>query len=145
MRKFVRPLLPALILAFAVASPLAAQAPQIDPPTAEPPKPIEPPAKLPHPQAGDPRQNLDKLFEALKIAPTDESAKYVETRIWSLWLAAGGDTATLLMGRVKTAMDGKDYDLALKLLNAVIDIRPDYAEAWNQRATVYYQKKDFAN
>ena len=61
--------------------------------------------------------------QTLKIAPSDESAKYVENRIWSLWLAAGGDTATLLMGRVKTAMDGKDYDLALKLLNAVIDIR----------------------
>jgi tetratricopeptide (TPR) repeat protein len=145
MRKLVRTALPALILALAATGPAFAQSPPIDPPTAEPPKPIEPPAKLPNPQAGDPQHNLDKLFEALKIAPTDESAKYVENRIWSLWLAAGGDTATLLMGRVKTAMDGKDYDLALKLLNAVIDIRPDYVEAWNQRATVYYHKKDFAN
>ena len=134
-----------MILALALAVPVAAQVPPLEPPTAEPPKPIEPPAKLPHPQQGDPRINLEKLFEALKIAPTDESAKYVENRIWALWLAAGGDTGSLLMGRVKTAMDGKDLDLALKLLNAIIDIRPDYVEAWNQRATVYYMKKDFAN
>ena len=121
MRNLLRVALPAILVAFA-AAPLAAQAPQINPPTAEPPKPVEPPAKLPRPQAGEPKQNLDKLFEALKIAPTDESAKYVENRIWSLWFAAGGDTATLLMGRVKTAMDGKDYDLALCDCGSLIEI-----------------------
>jgi tetratricopeptide (TPR) repeat protein len=124
--------------------PPPAQAP-VEPPTSEPLKPIEPPANLPRPQQGDPKLNLDKLFEALKVAPTDESAKYVENRIWALWLAAGGDTGNLLMSRVKTAMDGKDLDLALKLLNAVVDFRPDYVEAWNRRATVHYMKKDFGS
>src|SRR5437773_5882770 len=113
------------------------------PPSGEPLKPVEPPAELPKPQAGDPKQNLDRLFRALKIAPSDESAKYFETRIWALWIAAGGDTGTLLMGRVKTAMDKKDYDLAIKLLNAIVDFRSDYVEAWNWRATVYYLKQDF--
>ena len=100
------------------------------------PKPIEPPSNLPRPQHGDRVQNLDKLFEALKIAPTDESAKFVENRIWALWLSSGGDTAGLLMNRVKIAVDCKDLDLAIKLLTAIIDIRPDYVEAWNRRATV---------
>ncbi len=113
------------------------------PGSGEPPKLIEPPANLPRPQTGDAKLNLDKLFEALKIAPSEDSAKFVENRIWALWLAAGGDTGNLLMGRVKTAMDGKDYDLAIKLLNAIIDIKPDYVEAWNRRATIYFTKKDF--
>jgi Flp pilus assembly protein TadD len=47
------------------------------------------------------------------------------------------------MGRAKTAADNKDFDLAIRLLNAIIDIRPDFTEAWNRRATVYYTKKDF--
>jgi tetratricopeptide (TPR) repeat protein len=47
------------------------------------------------------------------------------------------------MSRAKTAVDSKDYDLAIKLLNAVIDIKPDFVEAWNRRATVYYTQKDF--
>ena len=47
------------------------------------------------------------------------------------------------MGRVKSAIDGKDVDLAIKLLNAVIEIKPDFIEAWNRRATLYYMKKDF--
>jgi tetratricopeptide (TPR) repeat protein len=115
------------------------------PPAGDPPKLIEPPADLPRPQTGDPKFNLDKLFEALKIAPSQESAKFVENRIWALWLAAGGDTGNLLMGRVKTAMDRKDFDLAIKLLNAIIDIRPDYVEAWNRRASIRFAQKDFAN
>jgi tetratricopeptide (TPR) repeat protein len=134
--------------AFAQVAPAEppATAPTIpEPPIGEPLKPIEPPANLPRPQHGDVKINLDKLFEALKIAPSDESAKFVENRIWALWLAAGGDTGNLLMGRVKTAMDGKDLDLAIKLLNAIVDIRPDYIEAWNRRATAHYMKKDFAN
>ena len=145
-RRFQALLLSAALAAASQAvTPVAAQVTPPEPPTGEAPKPIEPPENLPRPQKGDSTQNLDKLFAALKVAPTDDSAKYVENRIWALWLAAGGDTANLLMGRVKTAMDGKDLDLAIRLLNAVIDIRPDYVEGWNRRATVYYMKKDFGN
>jgi tetratricopeptide (TPR) repeat protein len=128
----------AAALGAAMALPALAQA--VDP---EPPKPIEPPSTLPRVQGGDKVQNLDRLFEALKVAPDDDSAKYVENRIWAIWLGTTSDTANLLMGRVKTAVDGKDLDLAIKLLNAIIDIKPDFVEAWNRRATVYYTKKDF--
>ena len=54
------------------------------------------------------------------------------------------DTTNLLMTRVKTAMDGEDLDLAIKLLDSIIKLRPDYSEAWNRRATAYYMKKDFS-
>ena len=87
--------------------------------------------------------NLDRLFDALKVAPDDESAKYVENRIWAMWIATDSDTTTLLMTRVKAAVDAKDLDLGIKLLTAIIDIKPDYLEAWNRRATIYYMKKDF--
>ena len=116
-----------------------------DHPNPDVPKRPEPPPDVQKFQRGGPPLSLDKLFEALRIAPTDESAKFVEGRIWALWLASGGDTAGLLMSRVKSAVDSKDYDLAIKLLNAILDIRPNYIEAWNRRATVYYMKKDFAH
>jgi tetratricopeptide (TPR) repeat protein len=125
---------------FAAAWALPALAEAVDP---EPLKPVEPPGALPRALHGDKTQNLDRLFAALKAAPDDESAKYVENRIWAIWLASSSDTANLLMGRAKTAADNKDFDLAIRLLNAIIDIRPDFTEAWNRRATVYYTKKDF--
>jgi tetratricopeptide (TPR) repeat protein len=93
------------------------------------------------PRGGPP--NLDLLFQALKIAPDDTSAKAISDRIWDVWLSSGGDTATLLMSRVRASIESKDYDLALQLLDGVIAFKPDYAEAWNQRATVYYLKKDY--
>jgi tetratricopeptide (TPR) repeat protein len=130
----------AAALALPAVSAVPVRAEAVDP---EPLKPIEPPSTLPRPQQGDKTQNLDRLFDALKVAPDDESAKYVENRIWALWLASSSDTANLLMGRVKSATDAKDFDLAVKLLDAVIDIRPDFIEAWNRRATIYYTKKDF--
>jgi tetratricopeptide (TPR) repeat protein len=129
-----------LIFAAAIVAALTASA---QPLAAEPGRMIEPPSNLPRAQRGDKAQNLDRLFEALKIAPDDESAKYIENRIWAIWLASGSDTANLLMGRVKTAMEAKDFELAIRLLNAIIDMRPDFIEAWNRRATLYYMRKDF--
>jgi tetratricopeptide (TPR) repeat protein len=129
-----------LVIVAVVAWLVPALAQALDP---EPLKPVEPPSTLPRVQGGNKAQNLDRLFEALKVAPDDESAKYVENRIWAFWLASTSDTANLLMGRVKTAIDAEDFDLAIKLLNAVIDIKPDFVEAWNRRATAYYAKKEF--
>ena len=106
-------------------------------------EPVQPPSDLPRAQRGDQVRGLDFLFEALKVAPDAASAKHIETRIWSLWLASGSDTATLLMTRVKTAMDAKDTDLAIKLLDSIIELKPDYVEAWNRRATIYYMQKDY--
>jgi tetratricopeptide (TPR) repeat protein len=105
--------------------------------------PMQPPKDLPHPQRGDRTRNLDFLFGALKAAPDDESAKSVENRIWALWLASGSDTANLLMTRVKSAVDGKDLDLAIQLLDSIVKIKPDYVEAWNRRATIHYMQKKF--
>jgi tetratricopeptide (TPR) repeat protein len=108
-------------------------------------EPMQPPSDLPKPQRGDRTRNLDFLFEALKVAPDDVSAKAVEDRIWAVWTAAGNETTNLLMSRAKKAMDDKDYDLALKVLGAILEIKPDFTEAWNRRATVYFMKKDYGN
>jgi len=105
---------------------------------------VEPPAKPPKIRRGDRTHNLDFLFGALKVAPDETSAKNIEDRIWALWLASGSDTCNLLMNRVKEAVDAEKYDLALKLLDAIIEIRPSYVEAWNRRATVFFLKKDYA-
>jgi tetratricopeptide (TPR) repeat protein len=110
---------------------------------AEPGGWTEVPDKVPRAPKGDRTKNLDFLFEALKAAPDADAAKLVEGRIWALWLASGSDTADLLMSRVKTATDAKDPKLAIRLLDAVIELRPDYIEAWNRRATLHFSNKDY--
>jgi tetratricopeptide (TPR) repeat protein len=106
---------------------------------------VQPPKKLPQVKQGDPTHNLDFLFGALKVAPDDVTAKAIEERIWALWTVSRSDTTTLLMSRVQTAIEQKDLDLAIKLLDGVIKIKPNYVEAWNRRATIYYMKKDYGH
>jgi tetratricopeptide (TPR) repeat protein len=115
------------------------------PAVAEPGSWLEPPQKLPHVARGDRLHNLDFLFGALKAAPDDTTAKAIEERIWALWVVSRSDTTNLLMTRVKTAIEAKDTDLAIKLLDAIVKIKPDYIEAWNRRATLYYMKKDYGH
>jgi tetratricopeptide (TPR) repeat protein len=102
----------------------------------------EAPSKLPK-VPGDRTRGLDFLFGALRAAPDDVSAKHVEARIWAIWLQTPSDTAALLMSRAKAAIDARQMDVAIKLLDAVIKLRPDYVEAWNRRATVYYLQNDY--
>ena len=124
------------MLSTALVAPASAQ---------EPGQWVRPPNNLSHSAHPDQAYNLDTLFDALKIAPDDTSAKAIEERIWSVWMVSGSDTCNLLMSRVKAAADDKDYDLAIKLLNAIIIIKPDYVEAWNQRATIFYLKNDYGH
>ena len=113
------------------------------PASAEPGDWLDPPKQLPHVGRGDRTHNLDFLFGALKLAPDDTTAKAIEERIWALWVVSRSDTANLLMTRVKTAVETHEIDLAIELLSAIVKIKPDYIEAWNRRATLYYMKKDY--
>src|SRR5437868_11176982 len=127
------------------ASPVVAQAqgPKAAPERQQK-KPPQPPSKLPNIGA-DRTRGLDFLFGALKAAPDEASAKHVEARIWAIWLQTPSDTAALWMLRAKAAMDAQQSDVALKLLDAVVKLRPDYVEAWNRRATLYYLQNDYAH
>lgn len=145
MRARFHTVLLAAVLAAGLGAPAFAQAPT---PVPEKPAPdakgewVQPPAKLPN-VAGDPTRNLDLLFKALKAAPNDEIAKAIEHRIWAVWMVSRSDTTNLLMTRVRSAFEKHDVDLALKLLDAIVKIKPDYVEAWNRRATIYFTKKEY--
>ena len=116
---------------------------QVVPPPKAQKKLPEAPSKLPKVGA-DRTRGLDFLFGALKAAPDEASAKHVEARIWAQWMQTPSDTAALLMLRAKAAMEAQKVDIALKLLDSVIKLRPDYVEAWNRRATIYYLQNEYA-
>ena len=90
-------------------------------------------------------KRLDALFAALKAAPTAESAKAISQRIEVSWSPSDSDTADLLMTRASAAMEAKQFDLAVELLDGVLAVTPDHLDAWNKRATVFYLQDDFAD
>jgi len=138
--RFPQAVLIAVMLAAAPSLALAQDNPRDNPRAQKQRKLPEAPSKLPK---ADRTKGLDFLFGALKAAPDDETARAIEQRIWALWIHSRSDTANLLMTRVQKAIEEKDLDLAVKLLDAIVKIKPDYIEAWNRRATIFYMKKDY--
>jgi tetratricopeptide (TPR) repeat protein len=142
LRNCLSAILAVALLAALPAAAFAQNDPRIIPPKDSKKKLPEAPSKLPKVGA-DRTRGLDFLFGALKAAPDEASAKHVEARIWAMWMQTPSDTAALLMTRAKAAMDAQNVDVALKLLDSVVKLRPDYVEAWNRRATLYYLKNDY--
>jgi tetratricopeptide (TPR) repeat protein len=87
-------------------------------------------------------ERLDALYGALKAAPNARAAQAVEERIDAMTMQSGSDTADLLMVRARGVMESKDYDLSIELLDATIELSPDFTEAYAQRATALFLKKE---
>lgn len=86
---------------------------------------------------------LDDLFRRLKNARSAGVANRLASDIQMRWLQSGSDTVDLLMQRAMAAIAAKDVALAQDLLDSIVALKPDYAEAWNQRAVLAFGKRDF--
>jgi tetratricopeptide (TPR) repeat protein len=103
------------------------------------------PTPAPAPESKAPAEaDLDTLFSELKNAPNADAAKAAEAAILRRFLTSGSDTVDLLMTWAIDSMNKEDYPLALDILDNIVTIKPDYAEGWNKRATVYYLADEYA-
>ena len=87
--------------------------------------------------------SLPPLFKFLKTATRPDEAGLVEDKIWEIWAATGDPALDHLMIASSDAMAKGDYLAALDDLNRIVAKKPDFAEAWNKRATVYYLMGDY--
>jgi tetratricopeptide (TPR) repeat protein len=90
----------------------------------------------------DASERQDSLFSELKHARTPQAAERVATRIREEWSRSGSASVDLMMGWASEAMAERRYDVALDFLDQVVILSPDYAEAWNRRATVHFMMDD---
>ncbi len=86
---------------------------------------------------------LGDLYKRLSEADNPDYAKLVETAIEKMWSFSGSDTVDLLMKRAQAALGKKDEQIAVTLLNAVVGLEPQYAEAWNRRAFIHFSQKNY--
>ena len=94
-------------------------------------------------ESEDRKEILASLYERLGQAEDAETAAPIARTIEEFWLTSGSDTVDVLMSRVFTLVQNNDYDVAIEILDSVTTIAPEYAEGWNQRATVYFLKRDY--
>ena len=85
----------------------------------------------------------DDLYALLATAATEDEAKRVARQLQRVWAETGSDTAAVLLSRAAQAFKAKNNALALELLNAVVELKPDHAEAWNRRAYVHFQMNNY--
>ena len=83
-------------------------------------------------------EKLNKLFEELKIS-SESSSFEIEQKIWKLWSThPDNDNLTLLLAEGSEAVNNNQFNIAIDIFTKVIKLDPNWAEAWNKRATVHY-------
>jgi tetratricopeptide (TPR) repeat protein len=124
-----------LILGLAVLSFAAAAQAQTSPRDLSP-EPIPAVARL---KPSEMRaEQLDKLFARLIKSSDASDAQRTEQSIWNLWMTSDSATADALLAQAMKASAANETGAALSILDKVIEVHPNYAEAWNKRATVYF-------
>lgn len=78
------------------------------------------------------------LLNELASTESPEEAALKEEEIWDAWLLSGSPTVDVLMRRGVEAQAMDDVELARDMYDRAIAIKPDYAEAWNRRALLYF-------
>ena len=91
------------------------------------------PAKPPVPAEVN---SQEQLFAQLKKAGTAEDAKAIEGKLKLMFRASGSPSVDLLMTRAEAAQADDDKKTAKKLVEAVTQIAPNYAEGWHTRAAM---------
>jgi len=122
------------------APPALAQVTGPVPPAAEESAPAA--NAVPPALASERARRLDELYARLREAEGPRQARVLEAQITLLLAQSGSATADLLMVRAQQAVQQRQPDLALSLLDAVIDMYPDYVEAWSRRATLHFARRE---
>ena len=82
---------------------------------------------------------LNELFEKLKKTNNPMSAKQIEGKIWKLWTThPSEESLTDLLAKGSEYMAQNQLTSAHNVFSKAIELDPNWAEAWNKRATVLY-------
>lgn len=145
------PLVPALAFGAAVflaalpaiAQPSAPPGSEFGPDVrSDPPSGAVSPPQSPEEEQARRRARLDGLFARL-ARKDDPNWQEVQNEIWLTWSQSGSAALDLLLLRAGRAMDSGESELALRFLDDVVRLAPDFAEGWNKRATVYFLLNEY--
>jgi tetratricopeptide (TPR) repeat protein len=81
--------------------------------------------------------DVSKLADALR---DDDPLvrKLAERAMWEVWSRSGDTAVDRLLAAGIEQMSAREDELAVQTFTEVIRRRPDFAEGWNKRATVFY-------
>ncbi len=83
---------------------------------------------------------LNSLFDELFLSNDNMQVSIILADIWDIWSIAENVEAQKIFDEGKDMMDRGSLEEAIALFTQVIDLKPDFAEGWNKRATVLFLK-----
>lgn len=86
---------------------------------------------------------LDELFLIFQQTDNPEVVNNAETEIWQIWLQHDNKQTQERLAEGVAAMNRNPHK-AFVIFNELIAEVPDFAEAWNKRATLYYMVGEYA-
>ncbi|GGF01299.1 tetratricopeptide repeat protein [Hymenobacter cavernae] len=87
--------------------------------------------------------DLDDLFERLRLAKAPAEIEALQDGIWQLWLTTGDQQLDKHLEEGIRALSAGDYTQAISLFTHLIEAQPSFAEGWNKRATAYYLRGEY--
>jgi tetratricopeptide (TPR) repeat protein len=109
--------------------------------------------RLSHAAAQTRREATDRLGEVGMMADvppllktlrdSDEDTRHhAEQAIWRIWARSGNQKVDALYQTGIEQMDAGELQQAIVTFSRIIEIKPDFAEGWNKRATLYFLAGD---
>ncbi|MDF1737214.1 MAG: tetratricopeptide repeat protein [Minwuia sp.] len=93
------------------------------------------PDQQPHPSLP---KRLDSLFRDLATPESANLPFEIEDLIWAVWCEHSDAEVAERMQRAITAIASGEHESARRLLDDLCARQPQWAEAWNKRATLHY-------
>ena len=81
--------------------------------------------------------DLPAMMKALRD-PDEVVRALAESSIWQVWSRSGDDKVDALFAVGVEQMSRGDAPGAIETFTKIIQARPDFAEGWNKRATIYF-------
>jgi tetratricopeptide (TPR) repeat protein len=81
---------------------------------------------------------LPALFDELKTTQSEQQAQQIQIRIWDIWAEHTDPEINEKMFFAMDEMGGNQLNLALTSFTEIIELDPEFAEAWNMRATTHF-------
>lgn len=81
--------------------------------------------------------DADRLIP--RLADVDPAVRqFAVAAIWQIWSRSGDKGIDAMFERGLRQMQSSQFDDALKTFDAIVKRKPDFAEGWNKRATLYF-------
>ena len=89
----------------------------------------------------DPRLNI--LFKKLNETENQDEIRDLISDIWNIWYEVDDPKVIEYFEKGIQAMNLRNYPLAIRFFNNLIEEDPNFAEGWNKRATVHFMMGNF--